>query len=106
MPPKIAESPLFSNKPSPSPLLTLTPTENCVFQSSSLVFYLVAPLKLLHPSRSIYHLAFPGEKGMTLTAYLHLHCLLGGASSEAITTSTNYRGISIILGMNLILHTT
>ncbi len=42
---------------------------------------------------------------MALTAHLNLQYLLGGASNKGIATSTNYLGIGIILGMNLILHT-
>lgn len=42
---------------------------------------------------------------MTLTTHLDLQYLLGGASNKGIATSTNYLGIVIIRGVNLILHT-
>ena len=72
---------------------------------SGSVFYLVAPLKPLHPPHSIYHPALPGEKRMTLTAQLNLQRLPGGADSKGIATGTNYLGIGTVLGMNLVLHT-
>jgi len=42
---------------------------------------------------------------MTLTAQLNLQELLGRTSSKGIAAGTNYLGVGIILGMNLILHT-
>ena len=71
-----------------------------------LVLYLIAPLKLLHAPAGIQHPTLPGEKRVALTAQLHLQLLLGRAGSKPIATGTNYLGITIILGMNRILHTT
>jgi len=88
------------NKKSSSakPLLTL-------LQLAYLTFQLVASLKPLYLPGGIYHPMLSGEKGVTLTAHLNLQYLLGGASSKSIATSTNYLGISIILRVNLVLHT-
>jgi hypothetical protein len=41
---------------------------------------------------------------MTITANLYLEYLLGRANGKSVATSTNYLGISIIFGVNLILH--
>lgn len=41
---------------------------------------------------------------MTLTACFNLHRLPDGASGKAIATGTGYRGIIIILWMNLVFH--
>ncbi len=65
---------------------------------------LVAPLKPLHPPGNIHHSAFSGEEWMTLTTYLNLEFLLGGAGGKGIAASANYLSIGIICGMNLILH--
>ena len=41
---------------------------------------------------------------MALTTQLNLQGLLGGASGKGIAAGTNYRGISIIRRMNIVLH--
>jgi hypothetical protein len=69
-----------------------------------LILYLIAPFKPFHPTGSIYYPAFTGEKGMALTAYFNLQLFLGGAGGEDITTGADYFGVSIIRGMNLVLH--
>jgi len=53
-----------------------------------LVFYLITPPEPLYPPCGINHLELSGEEWMTLTAYLYLHCLPGGAGSEGITAGT------------------
>jgi len=45
-----------------------------------------------------------GEKGVALTAQLHLHCLLGRAGGKGIAAGTDYFGIGIKFGMNLGFH--
>ena len=69
-----------------------------------LAFHLVASLKPLHPPGGIHYPTLPGEERMALTAQFNLQYLPGGTSGKGIATSTDYLGIGIILGMNLILH--
>ena len=68
------------------------------------VYYVVAPLKLLHTSTGIHHPALSGIEWVTLTAHLNLQLFLGGTSGKLITAGANYLGIIIVLGMNLFLH--
>ena len=70
----------------------------------ALILQLVTPLKSFHPPGGIQHPAFPGIKRVTLTAYLNLQLFPGGSGGKRIATSANHRGISKILGMNLVLH--
>jgi len=79
-------------------------SRSCLYSCVCSAFHFVAPLKPLHSPPGIYHSALPGEKGMALTAQLNLKELLGGAGGKGITAGTNYLGVGIILGMNLILH--
>lgn len=65
---------------------------------------LIAPLKPLYSSFSIYYPTLPGEKGVAFAAQFNLESLLSGADSKGIPTGANYLSITIILGMNFILH--
>jgi len=61
-------------------------------------------LKPFYPPGSVYYSPFSREEWMAFTAQLNLQHLFSRAGGEGVTTGTNYLGISIILGMNLIFH--
>jgi len=64
-------------------------------------FFPVAPPESFHTPGNIHHPLLPGKKRMTLTAQLNPQFFRGSANTKDITTGAGYRGIWVVLRMNV-----
>jgi hypothetical protein len=69
-----------------------------------LVLNLIALLKPLDTSGSIHDAPLAGKERVTVAAHLDFELLFRRAGGEPVPAGTDYLGIGIILGMNLLFH--